>query len=686
MYVLRPIFMNERGSGAFKLRMLSVIIMGACVSGQSFAETKNHKDIASDEGAIPVITVFGEKIERSIFDTGSSVAVFDEVSLDSTASTSEVNDLLELIPNIVNSGGNNLPAIRGVDGSGPSIGGLAAFGGSTPRLNFSVDGRSLGYTEAAFGPLSLWDMQQVEVYLGPQSYVQGRNASAGAIVLKSNDPTYDFESHVKSSVGQGDFSQTAAVISAPIVADQLAFRLSVDQQKRNSYADLTSYERVGDPNRIEVTTARGKFLLEPSALPGLKTTLTIAHTDTLGPQSESEQGSDKRAIYKTKSTSGIWDVSYVISDRFVFENNLIYTDLSNDRFSDPDAFRGKKDVASEGKEFQIEPIVRFNSANGEISSLVGVRYFKLDSDDTYEESASSTPMKGKNRSLSGFAEMTYAVTKNVDVVAAGRFEREKKQRYINSTSYALDYDETSNVFLPKLEVAYKPDQAKTIGIRAAKGFSSGGAGLGFNGINFVGFTPYEYDNEYVWNYELFTRHRLVDDTLELTSNVFYNDFEDYQVLQTATNGDVKVDNVDEAKSYGAELGIRWMATSNLDIFASLGLLKTDFDAPSGENKELPRAPSLTTNLGALYTFYENVELSGNVNYMGDYYSDVENTENEKIDGYWVANAQLTYVFDNGSVSLFASNLFDSNEETYNFRGDITKQAPRQIGASVELYY
>ena len=237
MAALRPAPMNELGSGTFKLRALSVIIMGLCVSAQTFAAKSDNATTAEGKQN-NAITVYGEKIERSIYDTGSSVDVYDEDRINTTPGASELDDIIQLTPNIVNTGGNNLPSIRGVDGSGPSVGGLAAFGGSMPRLNLSSDGRSLGYTESAFAPHTLWDMQQAEIYLGPQSYVQGRNASAGAIVLKSNDPTYHFESKVKSGIAQDGFSQTAAVISAPILDDEIAFRLSVGQQKSHSYESL----------------------------------------------------------------------------------------------------------------------------------------------------------------------------------------------------------------------------------------------------------------------------------------------------------------------------------------------------------------------------------------------------------------------------------------------------------------
>ncbi|MFA0675246.1 TonB-dependent receptor plug domain-containing protein, partial [Vibrio sp. 10N.222.51.A6] len=124
MTALRPAAVNELGNSKFKLRTLSAIIMGLCVSGQAFAATNNNNETtANEEKTTFEVTVYGEKIERSIYDTGSSVHVYDEDRIATTPGASEVDDLLQLTPNIVDSGqGNNLPSIRGVDGSGPSFG------------------------------------------------------------------------------------------------------------------------------------------------------------------------------------------------------------------------------------------------------------------------------------------------------------------------------------------------------------------------------------------------------------------------------------------------------------------------------------------------------------------------------------------------------------------------------------
>ncbi|MBD1557635.1 TonB-dependent receptor plug domain-containing protein [Vibrio sp. S9_S30] len=692
MTALRPVQMNVIGNKTFKLRTLSALIMGLCVGGQAFAETNNKNEANSEEGTISVVTVIGEKTERSIYDTGSSVEVYDEDRINTTPGATEIADLLQITPNIVDTGkGNSLPTIRGLDGSGPSVGGAASFAGTAPRLNLSIDGRSLTYSEIAFGPRSLWDMQQAEIYLGPQSYVQGQNASAGAIVMKSKDPTYHFESAVKGALAEQNYSQTAAMISAPILDDELAFRLSVDQQKRKSHLDLASYDPAGDSRRVETTTARGKFLFEPSALEGFKSTLAVTYMDTRAPQSENVVGPNypaERPIYESNSVSTAWNVSWKLSDTTTIENNLVYAKFGYDRVTDPTGRRA--DFTTKGKEFHIEPLVKYHSLDDKIVALAGLRYFGSKQDDLFI-TTSETSMEGSTKTQSAFAEVTYSATEQVDVTFAGRFEKENKVRDVDLLS--LDYDETATVFLPKFDVAYKPESTQTIGFKVAKGYNSGGAGLAFNPTRRVPMLPYSFKKEDMWNYEIYTRHLLQDSTVELTTNLFYNDFNNMQIQQSKPDGYVFVENVDGANSYGAEAGTRWLATTDLEVFANIGLLKTEYketELQGGKTRELPRAPSLTGTFGALYTFGDGFELSGNANYTGSYFSDRENSAAQKIAPFWVSNAQLAYVFDGGRASLFVTNVLDSQKKTLVTYAPAVdeplKQAPRQIGASIELHF
>jgi outer membrane receptor protein involved in Fe transport len=59
-----------------------------------------------------------------------------------------------------------------------------------PRATINLDGHYLNYNEMYFGAPSVWDVDSIEVYRGPQTTSQGANAIAGAIVVKTKDPTF----------------------------------------------------------------------------------------------------------------------------------------------------------------------------------------------------------------------------------------------------------------------------------------------------------------------------------------------------------------------------------------------------------------------------------------------------------------------------------------------------------------
>uniref|UniRef100_UPI0034E95A28 TonB-dependent receptor domain-containing protein n=2 Tax=Bacteria TaxID=2 RepID=UPI0034E95A28 len=86
-----------------------------------------------------------------------------------------------------------------------------------------------------------------------------------------------------------------------------------------------------------------------------------------------------------------------------------------------------------------------------------------------------------------------------------------------------EYEETFNVLLPKLSLAYKVSDEINIGALINKGYIPGGTG-----INFRGGEYYTFDEEYAWNYELFTRMSFLEQRFTIDANVFYTQFKDSQ--------------------------------------------------------------------------------------------------------------------------------------------------------------
>ncbi len=682
-------------------------VSGTRAGNASDPNAQSSDSEEKNDAVLSEIIVTGEKVDKSVLDSGASVQVYDAQRLETSVNATSITDLLKMTPNIVDTGnGNFLPVIRGSDGAGPGRGAVAFVTGTRPRLNMSLDGRSLTYNEVAFGPQSLWDVAQVEIFLGPQSYIQGRNSIAGAVLVTSKDPTFDWQEGFRFGYGEQEYLQTAAYISGPIVKDELALRVSIDRQTRESFTELESYDAAGDPREIEVITARAKLLYLPQAIPELETKLTVQHFDTRAPQSEADVApagsgskfSGPRPVWETESTSGIWDLSWGGIKNFSFENKLIYTDFSNERLTLPTDSYANID----GREFQVEPLLRYTGEGRLVRGLLGLWYFNSSQDEFVNIYGGST-FDDKTETASAFAEITYEVIPRVEVTAGGRFEREHRERQgggaglnYGGTIYnvEVDFDETYSVFLPKLDVAWKVKDNHTLGAKAAKGYRAGGAGITFD----VPWTSYAFDEEYVWTYELYTRHRVLNDILELTTNIFYNDYKDMQLPYYINSSAVTIINADEAKSYGAELGMRWLPVKELALSWGVGLLKTEIEKISIESyvgNELPRSPGFTANFGVVYQLPLGFDVSANVNYKDEYYSYYDNDELGAIDDYWTADLQIGYniqgwgFIKHGRATLFARNLFDE-DQTILIAGNDTdaplKQQPRMIGMSLELHF
>lgn len=84
-------------------------------------------------------------------------------------------------------------------------------------------------------------------------------------------------------------------------------------------------------------------------------------------------------------------------------------------------------------------------------------------------------------------------------------------------------------------------------------------------------------------------------------------------------------NVGKSTSYGAELELTYQATARLELFGSLGLLKTEFDEfQIGETDfsglPFPGAPEHTVVLGYVWGADTGFFTSGNLKYVGSFMS------------------------------------------------------------------
>ena len=619
----------------------------------------------AEDTALSEVVVTGEKVRRSLRDTASSVSVTSGRDLDRRVDIVTTSDLLSRIPNVVTVEPSNLaPAIRGLDGTGPAQGADAFFAGTRPRLNTQVDGRTLSHNEAIFSDATLWDSESIEVFRGPQSTLQGRNAVAGAVIVKTRDPTFDWSGTARAIVGSRETRQVSGAISGPIVADQVAFRLSGDWRRSDSFTDFTPYEGVGDPGESESLALRGKLLIQPAAAPDFRALVTISHLEAHAPQTAdvSYPFDDHVASYpfqprfRTRATSAIVEASQGFGPGLSFEVLASATDLQVQRY----AVAGDGNAKIDGEELVLEPRLRFGQQGDRFRGFVGAHVFRADQDE-YIDMFGGGPFDDRTRTYAAFAEGIVALIPALDLTLGGRLEREERRRTGGVGPFLIDFDATYEVFLPKASLAWRVNDDVTVGVLASRGYNGGGAGFTYE----APFESYTFKPEFVWNYEAFARLALADGRLNIEANAFYDRYRDLQ-LPFDLNPDPAlwssvVRNADRAESYGAEVTARVLVIPGLEAYGTAGLLQTEVTSYPGsgvEGHELPRSPAASFDVGFDYSHSSGLELGADARYSESYFSAIDNAPRGKVDPFWVANARAGYRISN--LRLFASvtNLFD----------------------------
>ena len=88
------------------------------------------------------------------------------------------------------------------------------------------------YSRVASAAFDFLDVAQVEVLRGPQGTLYGKNTTAGAVSITTNQPTFDFEGNAEVSLGNYEFKQARVAISGPL-SDTIAVRVAASATDRN---------------------------------------------------------------------------------------------------------------------------------------------------------------------------------------------------------------------------------------------------------------------------------------------------------------------------------------------------------------------------------------------------------------------------------------------------------------------
>lgn len=226
---------------------------------------------------IEEVVVTAQKRSEDIQDVPISISAFSgQFMQDSGVNT--IQELGAYTPNLSltqsSQVANNRIIIRGVGSVGNSA--------IEPSVAVFIDG--VYYPRPASVVGSLTDLEAVEVLRGPQGTLFGRNASMGALNIRTARPTDEFEGQIRASYGNYDAMRVSGYASGAMT-ETAGARLSFQYSDRDGYGNntFTGAGNGSDVGEWEDVTVRGKFYFEPNDNLDITLTVDYAEVNNGGP-------------------------------------------------------------------------------------------------------------------------------------------------------------------------------------------------------------------------------------------------------------------------------------------------------------------------------------------------------------------------------------------------------------------
>jgi iron complex outermembrane recepter protein len=152
---------------------------------------------------------------------------------------------------------NGIDSLQGLADIAPNIHLNDSFSKATIRLNV----RGIGTPQAGEAPVTfvvdgatvpdinfinqgIFDVESIQLLRGPQGALYGQGALAGAIIIKSKQPTNEMSGKIEGQFAKGNDKTINAAVSGPIIEDKLLFRLGLNYNDKEGLMENVEGEDV----------------------------------------------------------------------------------------------------------------------------------------------------------------------------------------------------------------------------------------------------------------------------------------------------------------------------------------------------------------------------------------------------------------------------------------------------------
>ena len=629
--------------------------------------------IADD--VIDEIVVTADFRERTAHEMATSVTVLSGEYI-REAAQQHFEELVNAVPNLNWSGDGHRARYFQIRG----IGELEQYEGApNPSVGFLIDDIDF----SGIGTVAtLFDMESVEVLRGPQGSRYGANALAGLIYMRSKAPSAERDGRLQVAVGDDDALGIGMAIGGALDDEErLLFRFSGQRFESNGFRDNTYLDRE-DTNGREETSLRARLRFDASD--DLEVNLAALYTDidngydAFALDNSYTMLSDKPGRDAQRSTGASlrfdWDGSALgtLTAITSFANSDIDfsfdADWGNDESWSPVTYdyvsltnRERRTVSQEFRfaaERWLVGVYALGLSEDLDTTNLGEYYdpgydFADSLNDVFASEFEST-------NLAAFGQRDWQLG-SASTLSAGLRIEQRSTDYSDTTG--LDADPSATMWGGELSLSHEHNDSVMSYVSLSRGYKAGGFNLGV-----VPAGQRTFGDEVLWSVEAGVKTRLANNRLLINAAAFYSRRDDQQVRiseQINPNDPASfvfftVNDTARGNVQGLEADLRWYASDAVELYASLGLMRSEL----GESgRDLAHAPRYSISAGAVYRSVSGFFARFDATARDEYFFDV--THDQKSQAYELVNARAGFEGEYWRIELWARNLFD---EQYAVRG------------------
>lgn len=745
------------------VRLPPVVAAALLVPGLGVAQSEGGERTAGIGGVEEVI-VTAQRRSQNVKDVPISITAVDQATMD-RRSVRRIDDLTRIAPGVdfnrgdARNSGNSTIAIRGIT----SNGGAETTGIYIDEMPIQI--RRLGFSVSNTYPRVV-DLERVEVLRGPQGTLFGAGSEGGTVRFITPAPSLKESSGFLrtelASTRYGEPSyEVGAAYGAPIVEDRLAFRGSASYRRdggwidRVNYADRSIVESAA--NWEESTVARAAIAYAPTdnvlITPSVYYQKVFQNTpsvywDSLSDASEGDflLGNPLSAWNRDRFLTGSLkiDVKFDFAD---FVSVTSYFDRDQENLADyttldravllrnplfPPGAEGRGDFKNTQQNFAQEVRLQANEPDARLQWVVGL-FFGKSRQNAVQRVADVTlpqeflaltgltfeqvfgqgladgryiyvqdPYKGTDEQIASFAQLDFAATERLTLMAGLRVARTK---FSGSAGFGGPFggipfqdsgSQSETPLTPRIGARFEFGGGNNVYATVSKGYRVGGYNPGQLSIcqtqlDQLGIAnediPVKYDSDELWNYEIGAKTTWLEQRVGLDASVFYIDWKDIQQFVTLSScGGGFVSNLGTATSKGFDLQASLKPIEALTFSLGVGYTDAKYNdtvypgtpnpgrALVSEGDHIPGSP-WSASLSAQYQFailaLPDTYLQLDYQYKGRQSDRVpsQNLNNGlsfsrnyfPIQEVNFASARLGTKWGAANIALFVDNLFDADK-------------------------